>query len=58
MEKKKLESFTANEFSALEMAEIKGGREITPEDETIQNQCQTYCGGSHCGPWCVLEQES
>ncbi|GEM_PF-6018105 len=52
METKKLESFTANEFSALEMAEIRGGREINP-DETIQmgcaSGCQVYCD-SICPP--------
>jgi hypothetical protein len=49
---KKLETFSADEFSALEMIEIRGGA-IKEDDGDINENCpNTYCDGANCVAGC------
>lgn len=55
MEKKNLESFTANEFSTLEMAEIKGGREVTEGEDGIGFNCDCNTYSANCIVGCACQ---
>lgn len=55
---KKLETFSADEFSALEMIEIRGGMSQEP-DGSNYDCTYTNCDGANCIAGCgkELEQE-